>query len=211
MEVITGGAVACPLESACTFALVGPSRSGKSQTIRKIIQYKDAVFTSPIHTVLYCYNVWSDDFNAIEGVTFLKGMPSRADIEKLTASRLHSLLILDDLAEALQKNAFATELFTAYSHHFNMSIGVTLHNLFTPHTRTITLNLLYFFLYKNPRDTEQVKLLGRQLGMRSVLTQAYNDMDAQYQYIVVDMTGRCSEKLRIRRNIFPDENMISFG
>ena len=211
MEVITGGAVACQLEEGCTFALVAPSRGGKTGALFLILKYRDVMFKTPVQSVLYCYNVWSDNFNDIEGVRFMKGMPTLDDIEKLSEDRSHSLLILDDLAESLQKNQFATELFTAYSHHFNMSVGITLHNLFTPHMRTISLNLMYYFLFKNPRDTEQIKLLGRQLGLRNVILQAYNDMDEKYQFILLDLTGRCSEKLRIRRNIFPGQVMISYG
>jgi hypothetical protein len=211
MEVITGGAVACPFEEACTLALVGPSRSGKSTLLRNILQHKDVMFTTPVTSVLYCYNVWSDEFNQIKDTEFVKGLPTMDDIEKLTASRDHTLLVMDDLGELLGKNKFVSDIFTTISHHYRMSCCITLQNLYMANIRTLSLNLMYIILFKNCRDVQQVKTLGTQLGLRKVLLEAYTELTERYGYLLIDLTGRCTPKLLIRRHILPGENMVTYG
>ena len=72
--------------------------------------------------------------------------------------------------------------------------------------RTLNLNTAYTVLLKNPRNTQQVALLGRQLGMGSALKSAYLDATSKpYGYLVVDLSPKSDEKYRLRSNVFPDE------
>ena len=74
------------------------------------------------------------------------------------------------------------------------------------------LNSHYLVLMKNPRDIQQVKVLGRQLGQEKLLEEAYKDcMREQYAYLLIDLSPHHThESLRIKTNIFPKENPIIY-
>ena len=45
------------------------------------------MFSEPVNKILYCYSIYQDTFDSmkkeVEGIEFLEGIPSRAEIEKL--------------------------------------------------------------------------------------------------------------------------------
>ena len=49
------------------------------------------------------------------------------------------------------------------------------HNIYQPakNSKTIDLNVTQMILFKSPRDFEQIGVLGRQLGDRKLLLEAY--------------------------------------
>ena len=55
--------------------------------------------------------------------------------------------------------------FTRGSHHKNVSVILVTQNLFHPnkHFRTASLNAQYMIIFKNPRDSLQIKYLGRSI------------------------------------------------
>jgi hypothetical protein len=68
-------------------------------------------------------------------------------------------------------------------------------------------------MFKNVRDTSQIITLGRQLypGRGGILVEAYTDaMKEHYAYLVVDMTQRIDDKLRLRTKIFPGETTVVY-
>jgi len=86
-------------------------------------------------------------------------------------------LILDDLMD--HGNEFVVYLFTKISHHHNLSVVYVCQNLFdkSKYHRTISLNAHYIVLMRNPRDTQPVAILARQIlaGDWRVATDAYTD------------------------------------
>ena len=212
METITGtSTVACPMENGSTMCLAGPSRCGKSYTLRQFLNYRNVMFVTPVQRVLYCYSVWTQDFDDMHDVTCLQGLPTLNDIEALTSPKGHSLLILDDLGEnmAMAKNRFIDSIFVAHSHHRSVTVLYTLQNLYTKNLRTIMLNTLYYCLWSGPRQTEQTKIFGRQVGLP--VFAAYMDLTEPYNFLFVDLTGRCHPLTALRRNIFPGQLMITYA
>ena len=46
-----------------TVCITGPTSSGKTQFMFKIIKNRKALFTLPVKKVIYCYKVWQNKFD----------------------------------------------------------------------------------------------------------------------------------------------------
>ena len=98
--------------------------------------------------------------------------------------------------------------FTQLSHHNNLSVIYLNQNLYYQGkcARTLDLNTAYTVLLKNPRNIQQVALLGRQLVMGKLLKAAYCDATSlPFGYLVVDLSPKGNESYRLRTNVFPAE------
>ena len=73
------------------------------------------------------------------------------------------LLIIDDLMGNFDEKL--VDLFTKKSHHKNLSVSQIIQNLFhkSKSHRTVSLNVHYLSLFKNPRDVTQVRHLAKQM------------------------------------------------
>ena len=71
----------------------------------------------------------------------------------------------------------------------------------------MNLNSHYLVLFKNPRDVGQIVILGRQMFSNGkFLEEALKDATSRpYGYLLVDLKPGTEEQLRVRTNIFPDE------
>ena len=102
----------------------------------------------------------------------------------------------------------AERLFTQLSHHNNLSVIYLNQNLYYQGkcARTLNLNTAYTVLMRNPRNAQQVALLGRQLGMGKTLEKAYKDATSKpFGYLIVDLSPKGDESYRLRTNVFPNE------
>ena len=218
MEVTSPTSIAFPLEVASSIGVFGPSFSGKSTLVRRLLENKHDMFVEPPLKILYCYGIWTDAYNSMEksisGINFYKGLPSLEEVEAF-ADGCHNLVILDDLVHEICASTWTDKLFTMCAHHLKLSIIFMSQNLYpqgAKHFRNITLNLKYIILFRSPRDQQQVGLLGTQLGSRQKLLAAYSDavLKQKFGYLVLDLTPTCDNEYRWRTNIFPGENTIIY-
>lgn len=205
------------MESVITFqaglpiAVVGPTGSGKSTFVKKLVQFRKSLFKPTVSKVLYCYGVWDSAYDELmmdDDVEMMEGLP---DAEKIGAMNdgNFNLLILDDLLGRVVDDINMQELFCVHARHFNITTVFVTQNLYQKgkYSRTISLQIQTFILFKNRRDVSQIKMLGRQMFCSKgwKLIEAYDDVIAsdEYGYVVVDSTPHCHEDLRIRTRIFP--------
>ena len=107
----------------------------------------------------------------------------------------------------------AEKLFTQGSHHKNITVIFIVQNSYQQGkvAKTIMLNTHYLVLMRNARDINQIKLLGRQIGLDKVLEEAYKDcMKTPYGYLLIDLLPSSIEDLRLKTNIFPGETEIVY-
>ena len=107
-------------------------------------------------------------------------------------------------------NKEIVQLFTAGSHHRNISIIFITQNFFheNPHQRTISLNADYVVFFKNPRDKSQIFHLAHQMFLENVnfLVDAYKDATREpYSYLFIDLTPKTDDRFRVRSKIFLGE------
>lgn len=197
--------MALPLKHPFSAIISGPSQSGKTRWVAKLLKYRSEMITPKPEQTIFCYSEFQDLYDTFTDVEFHRGM---LDIETLDKTK-PKLIILDDMMEQCDQSM--CELFTRGVHHRNLSTIFLCQNLFykTPHMRTMNLNTSYLVLFKNPRDKTQIEHLSRQMypkGKSSFLVDSFKDATSQpYGYLFIDLKQETEELLRVRAGVFPDE------
>lgn len=195
-----------PLIHPFSAIVAGPSSSGKSYWVAKLLSYSNVMITPKPISVILCYTEWQPLYDTMKNVKFHKGL---IDIDTIDPS-VPNLLICDDMMELCNQNI--AEVFTKHSHHRNLSILFLTQNLYQKgqHMRNMNLNSSYLILFKNPREVNQVSYLARQMypkGQSHFLQQAFKDATSvPYGYLFIDLKQTTPEFARIRTGIFPDES-----
>lgn len=184
------------LEHPFNAIISGPTQAGKSELCKKLLK----LINPAPDFVIWCYGVKQPWFSQYP-FEFVKGMPALEwDTSKQVA------IVLDDLF--MDVNSETAKLFCNDTHHKNASVFLISQNLFpkNPYFRTLSLNAHYLFLFKNPRDTQQIKVLGRQMGKPKFLEEAFKMATQEnYKYLCLDLKPQTDERLRVRSHIFPGE------
>ena len=201
-------------ESPCSLIVSGPSGSGKSTFIFNLLENVGEMFTKTPIKIYYFYSVWQDLFDKckIKNLNFIKKIPDENIIEDMTDGS-HHLLIIDDLQIAALNDGFIANLFTRESHHRNLSVILILQNSFHQgkYARDISLNAHYFILFKYPRDKNQIKILGNQLGIRDKIEEAYlSAPERPFSYLVIDLSPRSESEYMLRSNILSHDYTLVY-
>ena len=209
-------------QTPCSICVSGPSQSGKSQWIVKLVKYRSTLFSGPFHEILYCVpeNLSLNPNPIFEQIKsfypmakLIYGLP---DITKLNLNfdNAPKLLIIDDLMTEFLASFQMVKLLTVEVHHCNITTIFTLHNLFAPSKfgRTITRNLNYKVLFFNRLDIKEIRNVSLQVSNHpNFLTESFDFLHQEYPnepaYIVID--GHIKSKLKklfVRSQIFPEED-----
>ena len=181
----------------------GPSGCGKTEWIRQLL-YHDMIENGP-DRIVWCYSKWQDTYSSMKQVEFMEGVNG---LEKLDRHQ-RTLVILDDLMTDTDKNVM--DLFVR-GRHRNLSVIFVTHNIFYKTLRTIRLNTNFLVLFKNPCDTSQIVALGRQMfpGSKHWLESYQDATRRHYGYLMVDNRPQTDDGLRLRTQIFPNEEQILY-
>lgn len=194
-----------PFELPVNFLVVGPSKSGKSEFIKRLILESDKIFSPPPSRIIYCYSVWTDGYDELEDrVEFRKDIPTNRELmEWWEENRKETLLIMDDLMHVINEDM--SKLFCITSHHAHVSCVLAVQNLFyqNKYMRECSLNTNVFCLFKNSRSALQIKTLATQMypGKTNYFMDSYyKAVEQQYGYLVVHL----DHKYPLRSRIFED-------
>ncbi|KAF4528094.1 hypothetical protein B566_EDAN014527 [Ephemera danica] len=115
------------------------------------------------------------------------------------------LIIIDDLMEEVDSTVVS--LITRGSHHGNASVIYITQNMFQQgkEQKTISLNSHYTCLFKNPRDSQQITFLARQLcpANPNFIQQAYIDATSRpFGFLFLELKQETPDEYRYRANIF---------
>lgn len=187
----------------------GPTQSGKSTFIRRLLLARANLFDRPLDKVYWYYGIPQPQLHAElreMGAHLEEGLPT-SNFEDIPE---YSLIVMDDLASEMKSNKAVTQLFTRVAHHRHCFIILVTQNLFErgSETRTQHLNAQYLVIFKNPRDSLQIGVLGTQMypHKKHFLTSVFNDATSrQHGYLFIDNHQKRSDQLRLRTNILPDE------
>lgn len=192
-----------------TAMIAGPTSSGKTCLTRNLLRAFDSV-TSINHSllnVIWCYGQWQDGYNKQIDRVKVNYFEGLCDEDYLVRHKPH-LVVVDDLMSEVAADKRMADLFTKVSHHENISVIFIVQNIFfqAKFMRTISINTHYFFLLKNPRDRSQIMAFGRQLypNDSKFFIESYDDATKEpFSYLLVDVSPRTPDKLRLRSNIIP--------
>ncbi|KAK6167062.1 hypothetical protein SNE40_021170 [Patella caerulea] len=187
-----------------TCMISGPTQSGKSHLVRRLILELRQVVDQPVDRIVWCYGVWQPLYAELSGsIEFVEGLGVSLN------PRERTLLIIDDLMDDTSDKV--SKLFTRGSHHENASVIYIVQNLFHKgkHHRTISLNAHYMIIFKNPRDVSAITQLAKQMypGKTKFVRESYEDATQKpYSYLFLDLKSTTPDILRLRNSIFPSDN-----
>uniref|UniRef100_A0A914LR03 Uncharacterized protein n=1 Tax=Meloidogyne incognita TaxID=6306 RepID=A0A914LR03_MELIC len=186
--------------------LAGPSSSGKSTFLLKFIADSNELIDPSPKSILYCFGEMNNIVPLLQksGVGVFAGVPPEELIKKYPKPLL---LILDDLLLSINEK-YLSELFTKKSHHQNFSIIFVAQNLFDPKIKVARQNSQYIIIMRSPNSMLSVRNIGVQLFPRQLdyFLDAYRQATRHpYGYLVIDMHASSDPTLRLRTNIFKDD------
>ena len=181
--------------------VAGPSRSGKTHwVIKLLIKKQRRIFPEP-DQIVYCYAHWQKTYSILQrenpAVRWHEGLPSTVFMNNLT----DTVVVVDDLMSAGMKDPALMSMFTEGSHHKNLSVIFLVQNLFHQgrQSRSINLNTQYLVLFKNPRDRQQIQTLARQMypnNWRKFLEYFEYETSKPYGKVIIDLNPETLEKDR---------------
>ena len=188
-----------------TCLISGPTGSGKTYFVKKLIDYE--MFDPMPPTIVYCYGSYQLLFQSMRNVQFEDGLPPSI------GSLRNALVIIDDLMCELANNSQLSRLFTKGSHHRNLSVIFITQNLFHQgkEMRNIHLNSHYMVLFKNPRDKSQIMHLAKQMypGKSKSFQQAFLDATLpEFGYLFIDLRPETNDVCRLRTHIFDADKCV---
>lgn len=191
------------LQHPSSLIISGPSQSGKTELVRKMI--KNKIYDYDVKKILWCYAVWQPWFTTQKEIEFKAGLPQ----EDINAD----LIIIDDQMNSITNEV--SEMFTIGSHHKKYSIILITQNLFprVKQFRDISLNAHYLILFRNNRDLSQATCFARQAfpGRGKYFLDAYKKATTEpFSYLLIDVHPRTLEEHRLRQSLFPELGFINY-
>ena len=205
-----------PFKHPSNILVVGPSQCGKTEFVKRVL-FENMIQPPPTR-IIYFYAEKQSLFDELEAVfpniEFVQDFQQSVYNSLLPTER--NLIIIDDLMSEAKNSSELSNLFTKGSHHRNATIILILQNLFARGTavRTASLNSHYTALFKNPRDAGQIRTYAQQIDgkNRKFIEDAFKDATSvPYGYLVFDFRQTTSDNVRLRTNIFKDEETVIYG
>ena len=201
----------------CFISVVGPAGSRKTRLIGRMIVNQEKKFSPSFDKIIYFYIHYRQYYGTISmcqskhvDIEFIQSLEWNF-MQKAEAQK-RILLVLDDLFdEAAQSKDFLT--LVVAGRHRNVHLMVLRHKSFqrTKNSKAIDLNVTQIILFNSPRDSEQIGVLGRQLGQRHATQEAYKKATQQpFGHLMIDLDMRSSKSLRYSSNCYGDVTSIFY-
>ena len=185
----------------------GPSRCGKTVFVAKLIENIGHMAKKPPRMIIYVYKVWQDKYDEMKslGVNFILDNCDIVNDIKAAAQGDPLLVIFDDLIGSKSLEEIAS-LFTVDARHLNISLVFLTQRLFVnnEHFRQISQNSDYFCLFKNPRNSSEIRALAQQMTPGNlVLVDIYREAtEKPFSYLFINLTQECDLRVRFLSDLF---------
>ncbi len=179
--------------------LQGSSNCGKTYLMKQIILQREKMFFTTPTKIIYIYNhfqeLYKDMLLSNADITFLKHIPSEAQIRELCEGHNHTLLVCDDKLIELNDNPIIAEAFVRLAHHLKMTVFVLLQisNLSNAkYGAEIIRNTHYHILFKSGQMGHILRSLGTRINDYKNLSKAYKlaTENENYSYLSVNIHPR---------------------
>ena len=144
----------------------GPSRCGKTVFVSNLLEKINQFAKMPPTRVIYVYKVWQPKYDEMMslGVNFKVDHDNIVDDIKSSVTGEPTLIIFDDLIGSPSLKEIAN-LFTVDARHMNMSLVFLTQRMFVNDEsfRQISQNCDYFIIFKNPRNSSEIRALAQQM------------------------------------------------
>ena len=199
-------------EHPSNIMVVGPSKSGKTVFIRKMIRHNAWIFDPAPKKVVFLYGIWQETYEEMkqefgDQVTWVQGLPE--DPYPPFGDATPGLLIVDDLMGEMEKNhQHVSKWFTKGTHHMDVSLVVLVQNLFPNNMRTASLNAHIIVLFPNPRDRSQLTRLSSQAfpGQAEWFKRAMRYAQSRpYRPLILNFHQTTPQQYRLSVDPFPED------
>lgn len=199
-----------------TILIQGPSQSGKSTFIEKLIKHRNVLFKDKFDRILIFYGIYDPKYEALknEGAELFENLPD--SLQSFSRGK-PMLVVFEDLGVDCYNSKKIESLFVRESHHNQITAILVCQNLYQKGSvsRNIFLNCSYQVVLRSPKLKSQLVTLGTQLfpGQSHVILQSFTDCtkNSKYGYLVIDANPQLlDENYRLKTNIFPGEDLIIY-
>ena len=203
----------------CFISVVGPAGSGRTRLIGRMIVNQEKIFAPGFDKIIYFYK----QYHQYYGTILVDCQSKHVDIDinqglewnwlqEAGARKRRILLVLDDMFDEAAPSKFlgtsscwstSQGPFDGFAPSLNSTDQKFKDNQFEPHTDTF---------FNNPRDSEQICVLGHQLGERHATIEAYNRATQKpFGHLMIDLDVRSSKPLRYSSNCSGDVPSIFYS
>jgi len=187
--------------------IAGPSRCGKTFFVSDLIENIETFSKQPPSTIVYVYKVWQTKFDEMRSIVhmFIPDNENIVNQLKDLAIGQPIFVIFDDLLNSTSL-ADISNLFTVDGRHMNMSMAFITQRMFVnnEHFRQISQNCDYFCVFKNPRNSSEIRTLAQQLTPGSLdLVDVYTEATKDpFTYLFINLTQECPPKVKYLSRLF---------
>ena len=205
-------------ENFSTIMVVGSTSSGKSQLIRRILEYQDTVFHHGHDQVFYVYAHFQPHFNEMENtVKNIKFFHLFDHYElKHMEEFPNTILVVDDAIELAPTDTWVVEWYTRKAHHLKVTFLGVFHSLYSsgvPNQKMISLNCHITIFLSSPRSLNQIQNFARQVftykSKQFLEIYRYICSEKKFGYLVVNLHPNHSPILQITSNCIPPDYPVT--
>ena len=189
----------------------GPSRSGKTVFVQKLIENMDIFSRSPPKIITLVYKVFQPiyydmniDHLVLDGDNLKERLINIANGEPM-------LIIFDDLINSNSLSELSN-MFVVDGRHMNFSMIFISQKLFVnnDHYRQISLNCDYYTLFKNPRNALEIRNLASQMTPGKMeLVSYYTEATKQaFSYLFINLTQECEYQVKYLSHLFNEPHKV---
>ena len=205
----------------------GPSQSGKSQWICKLIEQRAQIFETEFDQIIYCQpellahrpnEIFNRILKSFPTAMLLSGLPNIAKLHLNIGRGRPVLLIIDDQMNAFLSSEAMLHLLTVGVHHHDVNVIFTVQNYFSASKfgKTMTRNSIYKTFFFNRTDLTELRHISTQIVAKSpnFLKSCFDFLmkkfpQDQSHYVFVDGHYRSNvPNFFVRSKIFPDEDGV---
>jgi hypothetical protein len=189
----------------------GPSRCGKTFFVADLLQNIQTFAKQPPSQVIYIYKVWQSKFDEMKSVVHIFIQDEKNIIDKIKeyATGVPVLVVFDDMINSSSLSDLAS-LFTVDARHMNMSLVFLTQRMFVndEYFRQISQNCDYFIVFKNPRNSSEIRTLAQQItpGSLHLINMYIEATKDPFSYLFINLTQECPPEVKYLSEFFSREN-----
>lgn len=203
------------LKTPFTCLLAGPSQSGKTSWVFNVLRDRQELMTEPTDNIIFFYNQWQRSFTIFQAenivTQWVNQLPTTSMLMELTEAykdTTGSIVVIDDFMQKVDQDI--VDLFTVLCHSYHISVFLMSQNVFPQNKlfRDISLNSTYIVLFKNPRDSSQIRHFANQFSPNDIrwLVEAFRECTKKpYSYLMFDHHQRSDDDVRVLSNFLRPE------
>ena len=189
----------------------GPSRSGKTVFIQKLLQNIDVFTKSPPKIITLVYKVLQPIYYDMNLDHLVQDGGDLKQRLLQIANNNPMLVIFDDMINSESLSELAN-LFVVDGRHLNLSMVFISQKMFVNNDdfRQISQNCDYYVVFKNPRNAQEIRNLASQMtpGKMELISYFTEATQQPYSYLFINLTQECLPQVKYLSHLFNTSHIM---